>query len=83
MIEQFLDRLTKVKPLRKDKFVACCPAHDDKKQSMVISDEPEKIGIHCFAGCSGQAIEVIEKFEACCARKSAEIKLGFHDNHGR
>jgi len=22
-------------------------------------------------------------FEACCARKSAEIKYGFHENHGR
>ncbi|MBL4753763.1 MAG: HNH endonuclease [Flavobacteriales bacterium] len=22
------------------------------------------------------------KFEACCARKSAEIKCGFHENHG-
>lgn len=22
-------------------------------------------------------------FEACCARKSAEIGLGFHENHGR
>ena len=22
-------------------------------------------------------------FEACCARKSAENKLGFHENHGR
>ena len=22
-------------------------------------------------------------FEACCARKSAEIKLDYHKNHGR
>ena len=22
-------------------------------------------------------------FEACCARKSAEVKLGYHENHGK
>ena len=25
----------------------------------------------------------VDFFEACCARKSAEIRFGFHENHGR
>lgn len=35
-----------------DRFVACCPAHDDRSPSLSIKDTGEKILFHCFAGCS-------------------------------
>lgn len=38
-----------------------------------ISHENKSIHIGCFSSF----------FEACCARKSAELKYGYHENHGR
>ena len=31
--------------------MAICPCHNDKKASLSISNEGDKILIHCFAGC--------------------------------
>ena len=52
-IDDFLARLTKVRPSGSNKFMACCPAlaHDDKNPSLSISFNNEGIGVHCFAGC--------------------------------
>lgn len=33
-------------------YQACCPAHDDKKPSLSISESEGKILLHCHAGCS-------------------------------
>ena len=32
-------------------FLAKCPAHDDEKQSLAISDSGGKVLLNCFAGC--------------------------------
>lgn len=32
-------------------YQALCPAHDDKKQSLTITDAGDKILMHCHAGC--------------------------------
>src|SRR5450759_4689795 len=34
---------------------ACCPAHDDDKASLTISENGDKILLHCFAGCATEA----------------------------
>jgi hypothetical protein len=37
-----------------------CPAHDDRKPSLKVSDDPDKrdgIDLHCFAGCSWQDVK--------------------------
>jgi len=56
-IGKILNNLQKVKKTGNGKFMACCPAHQDKTASLVISDNGEgKIMLHCFAGCDTYAI---------------------------
>lgn len=50
MIEQLLSRLDKVSG-RNGSWVACCPAHEDRRPSMSIREQDGKILLHCFAGC--------------------------------
>lgn len=57
-IDQILDRLDKVKSQGKNKWMACCPSHDDKNPSLAVSELPDgRILIKCFAGCG--AIEIL------------------------
>ena len=55
-IDDFLARLTKVRTSGSNKFMACCPAHEDKTPSLSISFNNEGIAIHCFAGCEKENI---------------------------
>lgn len=50
--EEILQRLDKVKKTGSDKWLACCPSHDDRSPSLAIKYTDEKILLHCFAGCS-------------------------------
>ena len=51
-IDVLLPCLDGVKETGNGKYVACCPAHDDKSPSLVIKDcDDGKVLIHCFAGC--------------------------------
>lgn len=34
------------------KFMACCPAHDDRSPSLAITDADGTTLVYCFAGCS-------------------------------
>ena len=57
MINDFLSRLTNVKPKGEDSWVACCPAHEDRSPSLAVScDREGKILLHCFAGCDVHSI---------------------------
>ena len=47
-----LSSLPKFKAVGKNKYVACCPAHDDKHPSLSITDAKDKVLVHCFSGCS-------------------------------
>lgn len=48
-----LDRLEGVKRTGAGKWLARCPAHDDRHASMSIKEtDDEKTLIHCFAGCA-------------------------------
>lgn len=50
--ERLLLRLDKYRQTGKDKWMACCPAHEDKTPSLSISEASDgKLLIHCFAGC--------------------------------
>lgn len=53
MIENLLSRLEKVRPVSRNAWTACCPAHNDDKPSLAVREvETGQILIHCFAGCS-------------------------------
>jgi hypothetical protein len=50
--ETLLSKLAKVKPTGKHRWQACCPAHDDKSPSMVVTEADDgRVLVHCFAGC--------------------------------
>jgi len=56
MIENILNRLTKVKG-RNGAYTACCPAHGDKSPSLAIRElDDGRILMKCFADCSVQDI---------------------------
>lgn len=58
-IENLLSRLAKVKQTGRDKWAACCPAHEDKTPSLVIRAlDDGRILLHCFGGCG--ALDVVE-----------------------
>lgn len=48
-----LSRLEKVRKKGKDKWLACCPAHNDRDPSLAIAfGEEGRLLLHCHAGCS-------------------------------
>lgn len=48
-----LQHLQKIKRTGQGRWMACCPAHEDKSASLSIREtDDEKVLIHCFAGCS-------------------------------
>lgn len=51
-VETLLSKLDKVKSTGKDRWVARCPAHDDKSPSLAVTVKDEKVLVHCFGGCS-------------------------------
>lgn len=54
-----LPRLLQVRQLQPNCWQALCPAHDDKKPSLSIQQNPDnRLLIHCHAGCG--AAEVLE-----------------------
>jgi hypothetical protein len=54
-VERLLSNLSKVKG-RNGAWTACCPAHEDKSPSLAIREEGGKVLLHCFAGCTPDAI---------------------------
>ena len=59
MIEELLDRLQKVRPTGKDKWVACCPVHGDKNPSMSVAEKDGRVLCHCFS-CGANGLKVIQ-----------------------
>lgn len=55
-VEELLARLTKVKAAGQNKWVACCPAHEDRSPSLAIKESDGTILLHCFAGCSPEDV---------------------------
>ena len=45
-----LDRLEQVTG-GKGKWMACCPAHQDKSPSLAITKADDRVLVYCFAGC--------------------------------
>ena len=47
--DKLLSHLEKVKAKGNNSWMACCPAHDDKNPSLVITEKDERVLIHCFS----------------------------------
>ena len=47
-----LSALPKFRAVGANRYVACCPAHEDKHPSLSITDVKDKVLVHCFSGCS-------------------------------
>jgi putative DNA primase/helicase len=52
------DLLTRLKRIRRSGrgYVALCPAHDDRHQSLSITQHDNRILLHCFRDCSVESI---------------------------
>lgn len=50
-LERLLGSLKKLKKTGPDKWIACCPAHDDRSPSLAIKDDSGTVLVHCFGGC--------------------------------
>lgn len=51
-VSKLLDRLRKVKPNGPGKWLACCPAHEDRSPSLGVRlTDDGRLLVHCFAGC--------------------------------
>jgi len=50
--QKLLNRLEKVRRTGEGRYVACCPAHDDRTPSLSIKEcDDGRLLVHCFAGC--------------------------------
>jgi len=58
-VNNFLNRLQKVKQVGDDKYTALCPVHDDNNPSMTIKIVDDKILAYCFA-CGSKAPAIAE-----------------------
>jgi len=58
VLDQILDRLVNVKKSGTNKWISCCPVHDDKTPSMGVWDEGERIIMHCL-GCGAKGPEIM------------------------
>lgn len=54
-LETILGRLRKISRAGAG-WIACCPAHPDRSPSLSIQEQSGRILVHCFAGCSVEAI---------------------------
>lgn len=56
-VQKLLNNLQKVKRTGDGKWLACCPAHQDRTASLAITDNGDgRILINCFAGCDTYSI---------------------------
>ena len=50
-LEKVLSGLQKVKKTGEGKYLALCPAHNDKTPSLAIKAVDDRVLLHCFGGC--------------------------------
>lgn len=55
MLQEFINHLDAV-TCKGEQFKARCPAHDDKKPSLAITEKDGKILLKCWSGCTTEEI---------------------------
>lgn len=56
LADKIITHLDGVKNTGQDKWIAKCPAHEDRSPSLAIREVEERLLLHCFAGCSAYEI---------------------------
>jgi DNA-binding transcriptional ArsR family regulator len=57
-LQQIIPHLRKARRLLDGSYLACCPAHDDSKPSLSLSESPDGTLLwHCHAGCPQDAVQ--------------------------
>jgi hypothetical protein len=78
-LEQLLRKLVNVRKVGGGKFVACCPAHEDRTASLGIRVErDDRVLVHCFGGC--QTAEVLASLDLNWDVLFADT---LHDQHAK
>jgi len=54
--DRVLNQLDQIKRTGDNKWMACCPAHDDKSPSLSIRLTDDRLLLHCFAGCPAEDV---------------------------
>ena len=76
-VDALLSRLNGVKRTGKDRWLARCPAHDDKSPSLSIRELPDgRILLHDFASCSIE--EILNSVELTFDALFPERAIGNH-----
>lgn len=58
--EILLNKLERVRPMGANRWMACCPAHDDRSPSLSIRQTDDRLLIYCFAGCpTGDVLDAV------------------------
>ena len=55
-IETLLSTLDRVKRTGTGRWMACCPAHEDRTPSLSIKQVDDRILLHCFGGCAANDV---------------------------
>lgn len=75
-IDILLSKLDKPRQTAPNKWLACCPAHDDRSPSLAIKTiDDGKILLHCFSGCS--VSEIVESLSLKLADLMPESPRGY------
>ncbi|NDD12313.1 MAG: DNA primase [Betaproteobacteria bacterium] len=51
-----IDRLDGVRRTGPGRWIAKCPAHDDRSPSLSVRETDDRLLVHCFAGCDALSI---------------------------
>lgn len=55
-LDPLLAKLSGVRKTGDWRYIAKCPAHDDKSPSLAVTQKDGKILLHCFSGCEVGAV---------------------------
>lgn len=62
--DAIVSRLQGVRATGKGRWIACCPAHEDRSPSLSIHETQDgTVLLHCFAGCSCEEVAAAVGFD--------------------
>lgn len=90
--DEFTDQLRNVRKSGTG-FIACCPAHNDRRQSLSVSTGDDgRILVHCHAGCSTEQVtealgltlsDLMPETKEKSGQRTIVATYDYHDTEGR